>query len=62
MMGGVFELAARWAGVLLLVESLGFTGIVLTDPCAWMAALIPIVPVYFVRMKTMQGNRQQSIK
>ncbi|MGN0321859.1 MAG: MATE family efflux transporter [Oliverpabstia sp.] len=62
MMGGVFELAARWAGVLLLVEPLGFTGIVLTDPCAWLAALIPIVPVYFVRMRNMQDNRQQSIK
>lgn len=49
-------------GVLLLVELLGFTGIVLTDPCAWLAALIPIVPVYFVCMKNMQGNRQQSIK
>ena len=45
-------------GVWRLVELLGFTGIVLTDPCAWLAALIPIVPVYFVRMKNMQGNRQ----
>ena len=47
-------------GVLLLVELLGFTGIVLTDPCAWLAALIPIVPVYLIRVRKLQGKEQRS--
>lgn len=53
MLGGVFELFARWLAVVLLVGPLGYTGICLTDPCAWVAALIPLIPVYFMRMKKM---------
>lgn len=60
MMGGVFELAARAIGVAVLVKPLGFTGIVLTDPCAWLAALIPIVPVYLIRVRKLQGKEQRS--
>lgn len=61
MLGGVFELIARGVGVMLLVKPLGFTGIALTDPCAWLAALLPIVPVYVLRMRKLQGKRQRSI-
>ncbi|MGN1142268.1 MAG: MATE family efflux transporter [Oliverpabstia sp.] len=60
MMGGVFELAARAIGVAVLVKPLGFTGIVLTDPCAWLAALVPIVPVYLIRVRKLQGKEQRS--
>ncbi|MCI6044424.1 MATE family efflux transporter [bacterium] len=60
MMGGVFELAARAIGVVVLVKPLGFTGIVLTDPCAWLAALIPIVPVYLIRVRKLQDKEQRS--
>lgn len=51
MMGGVFELFARWLGVVLLVDRLGYTGICWTDPMAWVAALIPIVPVFYWRIR-----------
>lgn len=54
MMGGVFELLARWGGVVLLVGKLGYAGICWTDPMAWVAALIPIVPVFYWRMHRAQ--------
>lgn len=51
MLGGVFELAAR-AGIVLLVSGRsGFAGVCLSDPAAWIAALIPLVPFYFYVMK-----------
>ncbi len=52
LMGGVFELFARWAAVTLLFEPLQFVGIALADPCAWLSALIPLVPYYYWYMKT----------
>lgn len=47
MMGGVFELMARGLVIVLLFDSLQFTGICLADPLAWVAALIPLVPYYY---------------
>ena len=37
--------------VTVLAGPLGFLGICLCDPGAWLAALIPLVPVYIIRMK-----------
>lgn len=51
MLGGVFELVARGIIATILIAPLGYVGICLADPCAWVAALIPIVPVYYIRMK-----------
>lgn len=51
MMGGIFELIARAAVVAALAKSMGYLGVCLTDPAAWIAALIPIVPYYFYIMK-----------
>lgn len=51
MLGGVFELVARGIIVMILTAPLGYVGICLADPCAWAAALIPLVPVYYIRMK-----------
>ena len=60
MLGGVFELAARALLVSLLAPVYGFVGICLCDPGAWIAALIPLVPVYMHRMRkltrTMNAN------
>lgn len=47
MLGGVFELIARALVVILLFESLGFTGICICDPAAWVSALIPLIPYYY---------------
>ncbi len=51
MLGGVFELAARWIGVALLAGPMGYLGVCLTDPAAWIAALIPLVPFFVYWMK-----------
>lgn len=51
MLGGVFELLAR-AGIVFIVSGrTGFAGVCLTDPAAWIAALIPLVPFYFYAMR-----------
>ena len=51
MLGGVFELAARALIVLLVAGSASFAGVCMSDPAAWIAALIPLVPYYFWTMK-----------
>lgn len=55
MMGGVFELIARVVVVGLIAGSAGFVGVCLSDPMAWIAALVPIVPYYFYKMKKTQA-------
>lgn len=59
MLGGVFELVARGVVIALLAEPLGFFGICISDPAAWVMALIPIVPVYLYRMKKIEGRSQE---
>ena len=54
MLGGVFELAARWLLITMIGTKFGYIGICFGDPAAWVAALIPIVPLYFYRMKQAQ--------
>lgn len=51
MLGGIFELAARSGIVLLVSGRTGFGGVCLSDPAAWIAALIPLIPFYFYVMK-----------
>ena len=51
MLGGVFELAARAAVVAVLAGHASFFGVCLSDPAAWLAALIPLVPYYFHKIK-----------
>lgn len=51
MLGGVFELIARGGIVLLVVGKASFAGVCMSDPAAWVAALIPLVPYYFWVMK-----------
>lgn len=51
MLGGVFELLARAAVVMLLTGTMGYRGACIADPAAWLAALIPIVPYYFYKMR-----------
>ena len=46
MLGGVFELIARAGIVLLVAGHTSFVGVCLSDPAAWLSALIPLVPYY----------------
>ena len=50
MMGGIFELAARSAIVMIIAGHASYAGVCLSDPAAWIAALIPLVPYYFYKM------------
>lgn len=58
MLGGVFELAARALIVLLVAGSASFAGVCMSDPAAWIAALIPLVPYYFWTMKKTAGTER----
>ena len=51
MMGGIFELLARGLVVVVLTKPMGFMGICLANPIAWVFALIPLIPAYYYRMK-----------
>ena len=51
MLGGVFELIARAGIVLLVAGHTSFVGVCLSDPAAWLSALIPLVPYYLYIMK-----------
>lgn len=51
MLGGVFELVARTVIVLLISGKASFAAVCFSDPAAWLAALIPLVPYYFYIMK-----------
>lgn len=48
MLGGVFELVARTLIVVLVAGHTTFAGVCLADPAAWIAALIPLIPYYFI--------------
>ena len=51
MLGGVFELAARSVIVMIVAGRTSFAGVCLSDPAAWIAALIPLVPYYIYTMR-----------
>lgn len=50
MLGGIFELAARSAIVMIVAGHASYRGVCLSDPAAWLAALIPLIPYYFYKM------------
>ena len=45
--GGVFELLARAFVVYVFFDSMQFIAICISDPAAWMSALIPLIPYYY---------------
>ncbi|MBS6183414.1 MAG: hypothetical protein KH921_21945, partial [Erysipelotrichaceae bacterium] len=51
ILGGVFELVARAGIVLVIAGRASFTGVCFSDPAAWVAALIPLIPYYYHVMK-----------
>lgn len=62
MLGGVFELIARAVAVRILFEPFQFAGICMTDPAAWISALIPLIPYYYWyihrRLKVEPGEKR----
>ena len=51
MMGGIYELVARSLVVFILPKYIGFTGICLADPIAWIAAALPLMYTYYKKIK-----------
>ena len=58
MLGGVFELAARTVIVMLVAGRASFVGVCLSDPAAWIAALIPLVPYYIYIMRKWEKSQR----
>ena len=52
MMAGAFELIARAVVAFTLPSFIGYTGICLADPVAWLSAVIPLGIYYFKKMKS----------
>lgn len=61
MMAGFFELVARSIVAFTLPKVIGFTGICLSDPIAWISAAIPLMITYFIKMKKIENENQQKI-
>lgn len=56
MMGGIFELFARGTVVKIIGTAFGYAGICFCDPAAWVAALVPLIPLFCYRMKKAEGR------
>ncbi|WP_209741411.1 MATE family efflux transporter [Clostridium tertium] len=52
MIAGAFELIARAVVAFTLPSFIGYTGICLADPVAWLSAAIPLGIYYFKKMKS----------
>ena len=59
MMAGVFELIARATVAFTLPKVIGFTGICLSDPLAWIAASVPLMITYYRKMKKIEIENQE---
>ncbi|MGL5694676.1 MAG: MATE family efflux transporter, partial [Peptostreptococcaceae bacterium] len=58
MMAGVYELVARAIIAFTLPKFIGFTGICLADPIAWIAAALPLMYAYHIRMKKIMNENE----
>lgn len=58
MMAGVAELVVRVVVAFTLPALIGYAGICLASPIAWIAATIPLSIAYFKRIKTMLAQKE----
>lgn len=59
MMAGVYELGARALVAFTLPNFIGFVGICLSDPLAWIAAAVPLGFVYFRRINILIAEHEE---
>lgn len=59
MMAGVYELVARSLVVFTLPKYIGFTGISISDPIAWIAAALPLMFTYYSKIKTIMNEYEE---
>lgn len=57
MMAGAYELIARAVVAFTLPKFMGYTGICLADPIAWLAASIPLGIYYYKKMKSIENMK-----
>ncbi|WP_455544299.1 MATE family efflux transporter [Intestinibacter sp.] len=60
MLAGFFELGARALVSFTLPAVIGYTGICLSDPIAWIAASVPLVLTYNIKMRKI--DRENKLK
>lgn len=56
MMAGVAELLARAIVAFTLPKLIGFVGICLSDPIAWIAAAVPLVITYYIKINKIMNE------
>ena len=61
MMAGVYELVARAIVAFTLPQFIGFTGICLSDPLAWIAAAVPLAYTYYKKIKQLTKEEQVKV-
>jgi len=61
MMAGVYELVARSIVAFTLPKFIGFTGICLSDPVAWIAAAVPLMITYYMKMKKIENQNKEGV-
>ena len=54
MIGGLLELAARVVVIYFVADRLGYQGICMADPFAWILVSVALIPVYYKRIATIQ--------
>ena len=59
MMAGFFELCARALVAFTLPKFVGYIGICLADPIAWISAAVPLMITYYVKMRKIDSENQQ---
>lgn len=56
MLGGIFELLGRIAVIVCVNIRMGFKGICLADAVAWVVALLPLIPAYYIKINRWKGE------
>ena len=59
---GVTELAGRSVTAFILVKYIGYAGVCLSNPIAWLAADIFLLATYFITMRKHRDEGQYNIK
>ena len=60
-LAGLFELFARVGAALILSQSLGFVGVGLSNPLAWVAALFPLLGSYYAFKRQLTGASKKPV-
>ncbi|MFI3326216.1 MAG: MATE family efflux transporter [Clostridia bacterium] len=62
MMAGVMEMIGRIMVAYVLIPKFGYNGAILSDPIAWGAALLFLIPMYIIAIKKYKNSFPNEIK